>query len=124
MTYQIHFRSNWRCQMTKLVKKRFDTPDETRPIAKGKVEVVKLEEVQVMRTTFEPGWRWSESVKPIAKTDSCQVLHIGYVISGRMVVRMDDGSTAELGPGDVGVIPPGHDAWIVGDVPCVMLDFG
>jgi quercetin dioxygenase-like cupin family protein len=110
--------------MTKLVKKRFDAPDETRPIAKGKVEVVKLEEVQVMRATFEPGWRWSESVKPIVKTDSCQVLHIGYVISGRMVVRMDDGSTAEFGPGDVGVIPPGHDAWIVGDVPCVMLDFG
>ena len=110
--------------MTKLVKKRFDAPDETRPIAKGTVEVVKLEEVQVMRTIFEPGWRWSESVKPIVKTDSCQVHHIGYVISGRMVVRMDDGSTAELGPGDVGVIPPGHDAWIVGDVPCVMLDFG
>jgi quercetin dioxygenase-like cupin family protein len=110
--------------MTKLAKKRFDAPDETRPIAKGKVEVVKFEEVQVMRTTFEPGWRWSESVKPIVKTDSCQVHHIGYVISGRMVVRMDDGSTAELGPGDVGVIPPGHDAWIVGDVPCVMLDFG
>jgi len=110
--------------MTKMVKKRFDTPDETRPIAKGKVEVVKLEDHQVMRTTFEPGWRWSESVKPIVKTDSCQVHHILYIISGRMAVRMNDGSAAEFGPGDVGVIPPGHDAWTVGDEPCVSLDFG
>lgn len=109
--------------MAHLAKKRFDTPDETRPVAKGKAEIVKLDEVQVMRTTFEPGWRWSESVKPIVKTDSCQVHHIGYVISGRMVIRMDDGTTAEIGPGDVGVIPPGHDAWVTGDEPCVMLDF-
>jgi quercetin dioxygenase-like cupin family protein len=110
--------------MATLAKKRFDAPDETRPIAKGKVEIVKLEDVQVMRTIFEPGWRWSESVKPIVKTDSCQVHHIGYVISGRMVVRMDDGSTAEISPGDAVVIPPGHDAWVTGDEPCVMLDFG
>lgn len=110
--------------MATLAKKRFDAPDETRPIAKGKVEVVKLEDVQVMRTIFEPGWRWSESVKPIVKTDSCQVHHVGYVISGQMVVRMDDGSTTEISPGDAVVIPPGHDAWVTGDEPCVMLDFG
>lgn len=110
--------------MANLAKKSFDAPDETRPVAKGKVEIVKLGEVQVMRTIFEPGWRWSESVKPIVKTDSCQVHHIGYVISGRLTVQMDDGSTAEMGPGEVGVIPPGHDAWVTGDEPCVMLDFG
>jgi mannose-6-phosphate isomerase-like protein (cupin superfamily) len=110
--------------MSKMVKKSFHAPDETRPIAKGKVEVVKLDDFQVIRNTFEPGWRWSESVKPIAKTDSCQVHHILYIISGRIAVRMDDGSTAEFGPGDVGIIPAGHDAWIVGDVPCVNLDFG
>jgi uncharacterized cupin superfamily protein len=110
--------------MNKLIKKSFDAPDEIRPIAKGKVEVVKLGDFQVIRNTFESGWRWSESVKPIAKTDSCQVHHILNIISGRIAVRMDDGSTAEFGPGDVGVIPPGHDAWILGDVPCVNLDFG
>jgi hypothetical protein len=110
--------------MNKLVKKRFDVPDETRVIPKGKVEVVKLNDFQAIRNTFEPGWRWSESVKPIAKTESCQVYHVIYVISGRLATRMDDGSTAELGPGEVGVIPPGHDGWVVGDVPCVNLDFG
>jgi mannose-6-phosphate isomerase-like protein (cupin superfamily) len=110
--------------MNKLVKKSFNAPDETRPIAKGKVEVVKLDDFQVIRNTFEPGWRWSESIKPIAKTDSCQVQHILHIISGRIAVRMVDGSTAEFGPGDVGVVPAGHDAWIVGDVACVNLDFG
>jgi len=109
--------------MAKIVKKSFDAPDETRPAAKAKVAVVDLGDVQAMRTTFEPGWRWSESVKPIAGTDSCQVLHLTYVISGRMAVRMDDGSEAEFGPGDVGVIPPGHDAWVVGDAPFVGIDF-
>src|SRR5206468_11925959 len=64
--------------------------------------------------TFEPGWKWSESVKPIAGTDSCQVAHTGYQLSGRMVVRMDDGSEHEFRPGDAGIIPPGHDAWVVG----------
>jgi hypothetical protein len=124
MTLQIHVEVNWRCQMNKMVVKRFDVPDETRPIPKGKVEVLKLGDVPVIRDIFEPGWRWSESVKPMAKTDSCQVYHVLYVLSGRMVTRMDDGTTAELGPGDVGIIPPGHDGWVVGDVPCVVLDFG
>jgi len=110
--------------MTKLVKKSFNAPDETRPIAKGKVDVVKLGDFQVIRNTFEPGWRWSESVKPIAKTDSCQVHHMLYIISGRLGVRMDDGSTAEFGAGDVGDISAGHDAWVVGVAPCVNLDFG
>ena len=76
-----------------------------------------------MRAIFEPGWKWSESVKPIAGTDSCQVAHMGYQISGRMKVRMDDGSEQEFGPGDAGVIPPGHDAWVVGDEPVVFIDF-
>jgi hypothetical protein len=110
--------------MSKAVKKNFDTPDEKRPISKGKVDVVNLGDTQVMRTTFEPGWRWSESIKPIVKTNSCQVHHILYFISGRMAVRMDDGSTAEFGPGDVGEVLPGHDAWVVGDAACVSLDFG
>lgn len=110
--------------MNKLLKKNFSAPDETRPIAAGKVEVLKLNEMPVIRNTFEKGWRWSESVKPIAKTDSCQVPHVLYVLSGQLSVHMDDGSTFEYGPGDLGVIPPGHDAWVVGDAPCVNLDFG
>jgi quercetin dioxygenase-like cupin family protein len=74
--------------------------------------------------TFEPGWRWSEHVKPIAKTDSCQATHLMYCISGRMHVRMDDGTEQEIGPGDLAAIPSGHDAWIVGDEPCVAVDWG
>ena len=109
--------------MTAMVKKSFDAPDETRPIANGKVEVVNLPDIQVMRTIFEPGWRWSEHIKPVAGTDSCQVHHLNYFISGRLAVRMDDGSTAEFGPGDIGVVPPGHDAWVVGNEPVVAIDF-
>lgn len=109
--------------MTQMVKKNFDAPDETRPIAKGKVDIVNFGDLQPMRTTFEPGWRWSESIKPIVKTDSCQIQHLTYVISGRLAVRMDDGSEIEFGPGDVGMIPPGHDAWVVGNEPVVGIDF-
>ena len=110
--------------MAQMIKKSFATPDETRPITKGKVEVVNVGDRQPMRTTFEPGWRWSESVKPIVKTDSCQVHHLIYMVSGRMGVRMDDGTEAEFGPGDVGEVPEGHDAWVIGDEPVVAVDFG
>ena len=76
------------------------------------------------RATYEPGWRWSENVKPLAGTDSCQVDHIGYMLEGRMALRMDDGTEREFGPGDAFHMPPGHDAWIVGDERCVLVDFG
>jgi quercetin dioxygenase-like cupin family protein len=101
-----------------------DQADETRPfVDKGRVEIVKLAGGTVGRGTFEPGWRWSEHVKPIAGTESCQSSHMAYCVSGRMVVRMEDGTEKEIGPGDVLVIPPGHDAWVVGDEPCVQVDF-
>ena len=103
--------------------KNFDAPDEIRRFDKGKMDVVKLGSVTAGRGTFEPGCRWSECIRPIAKTDSCQVSHVGYMISGRMKVVMDDGTEAEMGPGDAMVIPPGHDAWIVGDEPAIVLDF-
>jgi quercetin dioxygenase-like cupin family protein len=106
--------------------KNFGSPDETRKFAdgKGQVEVVKLEGGgTVGRVTFEPGFRWSEHVKPIVGTESCQVAHLGYVISGRMHIRMDDGSENEVGPGDVMALAPGHVAWVVGDEPSVQLDF-
>ena len=105
--------------------KSFDSPDEVRPFeGNGKADVVSVGGRHIGRGTFEPGWRWSDNVKPIAGTDTCQVSHLGYVLSGRMAVRMDDGSEGEIGPGDVVAIPPGHDAWVVGNEPCVLVDFG
>ena len=106
-------------------KKNFDSPDETRPFAdKGQALVLHLGDRTVAKGTFEPGWRWSEHVKPIAGTDSCQFFHRGYVLSGRMKVVMNDGGQAEVGPGDVMSIPPGHDAEVVGNEPCVVIDWG
>ena len=105
--------------------KSFDNPDETRPFeGNGRAEVVNLGGRAIGRGTFEPGWRWSENVKPIAQTDSCEVSHLGYCLSGRMKIFMDDGGEAEVGPGDVAAIPPGHDAEVIGDEPCVLVDFG
>jgi uncharacterized cupin superfamily protein len=107
-----------------LEKKSFSSPDEVRPMAdRGQVEILKIGDGIVGRATFEPGWRWSEHVKPVAGTDSCQAAHVGYVLSGRQKVIMDDGSELEFGPGDVVAIPPGHDGEVVGDEPCVVLDF-
>ena len=111
--------------MPGLELKNFDSPDEVRPFeGRGEADVVNLGGRVIGRGTFEPGWRWSENVKPIAGTDSCQVSHLGYCLSGRMKVIMDDGTEGECGPGDVIAIPPGHDAEVVGDEPCVFIDFG
>jgi quercetin dioxygenase-like cupin family protein len=109
--------------MAKLESKPLNQPDETRPIEKGTVEIVQLDGASVMRTTFEPGWRWSECVKPVAGTDSCQTHHVGYTVSGRMHVVMDDGSELDIAPGEAFQIPPGHDAWIEGDETFVAVDF-
>jgi len=109
--------------MASVQRKPLDQPDETRPIEKGKVEVVELDGGTVMRTTFEPGWRWSECVKPVVGGDSCQVDHFGYCISGHMHVVMDNGDELDFSPGDAMRIPPGHDAWIVGDEAYVGVDF-
>jgi hypothetical protein len=102
-----------------------DAPHETRPFrANGHMDVVTLGDFTMGRGVFEPGWRWSTDVKPIAGTDSCQTRHTGICISGRMTVRAADGSEVTIGPGDVCVIEPGHDAWTVGDEACVMYDTG
>ena len=106
----------------KLQKKSLDSPDETRTFENGKVDVTTLGEFNASRFMLEPGWRWSENVKPLAGTDSCQVLHPGYQVSGRLHVRLEDGTEDEVGPGEAYVIPPGHDAWVVGDEPVVSVD--
>ena len=110
--------------MAEVEVKRFDAPDEVRPFeGNGKAEVVNVGGRTIGRGTFEPGWRWSEHVKPLSGTDSCQVEHIGYVLEGEMTVRMDDGSELQVGPGDAFHMPPGHDAWVE-EERCVLLDFG
>jgi quercetin dioxygenase-like cupin family protein len=105
-------------------RKNLGSPDETRSFtAKGHVQVIALGEATIGRGTFEPGWRWSEHVKPIAGGDSCQANHTGYVLSGRMRIRANDGKEIEIGPGDAFVAAPGHDAWVVGSESCVMVDW-
>jgi quercetin dioxygenase-like cupin family protein len=109
----------------KLVRKTKESPDETRAFkdGKGKMHVYALGDSTVGRGEFEPGWRWSDHVKPIAGTHSCESTHTGCILEGHMIVKMDDGSQMEYGPGDFFLMPPGHDAWIVGDKRCVLLDF-
>jgi quercetin dioxygenase-like cupin family protein len=104
--------------------KSVKSPEEVRPFDKGNAAVVHVGGHPVLLGTFEPGWKWSSHVKPIAKTDSCQAPHLLYCISGRMKIVMTDGTTAEIGPGDVASIAPGHDAWTVGNENCVAVDFG
>lgn len=111
--------------MADLEVKNVATPDETRPfVDKGEAAVVDVAGHPVLYGTFEPGWRWSEHVGPIAGTDSCESPHLLYVISGRMHVRMDDGTEGEFGTNSVARIEPGHDAWVIGDEPCIAVDFG
>jgi mannose-6-phosphate isomerase-like protein (cupin superfamily) len=105
------------------VRRNFDNADETRPFEKGRAEVVEVGGVTLMRAIFEPGWTWSSCIKPLVGGESCQVSHKWYVVSGRMKMRMDDGTELEWRAGDVGVIPAGHDAWVVGDEAFVFIDF-
>jgi quercetin dioxygenase-like cupin family protein len=108
-----------------LVGRSFDAPDEVRTLKDdmGKIELINVPGGVVGRATFQPGWRWSEHVKPVAGTESCQAGHVGYMVSGRTAVHMDDGSEMEFGPGDFVSIPPGHDGWTVGEEPAVMIDW-
>ena len=102
----------------------FAAPDEVRnPDPHALIEVVKLADGEVGRFTFQPGWRWSEHIKPVVGGDSCQTHHVGLLISGRMGLETDDGEKGEVGPGSVYSIPPGHDGWVVGDEPVVTVEF-
>lgn len=103
--------------------KSFSSPDETHsPFEKGSIDVLTVGGLTFQRETLQPGWRWSQHVKPVAKTESCEKYHVKIILTGRQKVVMDDGTAVELGPGDVAVIPPGHDAWVVGDEPNVLLE--
>ncbi|MGH3242757.1 MAG: cupin domain-containing protein [Spirillospora sp.] len=104
--------------------KSIEKPDDRRDMPRAHLELVNLTGMVFGKATFEPGWRWTDSVKPIAGTDLCEVHHNGYVVRGRMRLRMRDGAEGEVGAGDVFVVSPGHDAWVVGDEPCVVFDFG
>lgn len=106
-----------------LQSRNIDQPDEQRSFEHGEVRLVKLPGAIIGRAEFQPGWRWSTDVKPHAGTESCQAHHISYVVSGRFHVRMDDGRELELGAGDAHVVGPGHDAWVIGEEPCVTIDF-
>jgi hypothetical protein len=101
----------------------FGAPAETRTPHKTTVELVNLAGGQIGRYTFQPGWRWSECIKPVVGGERCQVDHIGYVVSGNLHAEHEDGTTIEVKPGDVYRIGPGHDAWVVGDEPAVFVEF-
>ncbi|WP_346839249.1 cupin domain-containing protein [Microbulbifer sp. SAOS-129_SWC] len=109
--------------MDKPAVKGFAKPDEVREFPNGRVEIVKMGGGVVGRAIFEPGWRWSESVKSLAGTDSCEAPHFQYHVSGTLMVLMDDGTELECRAGDVSLLPSGHDAWVVGDEPVVVVDF-
>jgi hypothetical protein len=105
-------------------KKNLDSsPDEIMTFEKGKVSVAKVGDTTIGRGYFEPGWSWEKSIKPIVKTDSCQLPNTQYVISGRLRVALDDGTEEEFGGGDVAYVPPGHNTWVVGNEPLVIVDF-
>ncbi len=103
--------------------KSFGKPDEVREFPKGKVELITIGGASIGRATFQPGWKWSESVQPLVKTKTCEAPHYQYHLSGRLMVKMDDGTMIECKPGDVSLLPSGHDAWVVGDEPAVVIDF-
>lgn len=103
--------------------KTFTAPDEVREFPNGRAEIVKVGDTEIGRLLFEPGWRWSSDLKPIAKTDSCLAPHFQYHVSGRLAIRMDDGHEFIAGAGDVTSLPSGHDAWVVGDEPVVVVDW-
>jgi class 3 adenylate cyclase len=107
----------------RLQRRRFSEPSDVRRMPRGQIDVVELDDTVVGRMTYEPGWRWSVDVRPIAGTETCQYHHLGVTLSGRVRAQMPDGTELEIGPGDVFEIPPGHDAWVVGDEPWVSVDF-
>ena len=109
-------------KVSKFEARSHDSPDETRSPDKTRIEVIRLEGYTIGRFNFEPGWRWSECVKPVVGTDSCQNSHVGYAVSGEITVKLDDGTEKRIRAGDSYTIPPGHDAWVEGGDPFVGIE--
>ena len=109
--------------MEKAERKDFRKPDDVREFPKGRLELINIGGAMVGRAVFQPGWKWSTSVQPLAKTKSCEAPHFQYHVSGVLRIRMDDGSEFDCKPGDVSLLPSGHDAWVVGNEPAVVVDF-
>ncbi len=109
--------------MNRAELKSFGEPDEVREFSKGRLELIKIGGATVGRAILEPGWRWASSVQPIAKTRSCEAPHFQYHVSGVLRVRMDDSTEFECRPGDISFLPSGHDTWVVGDQPVIIVDF-
>lgn len=107
--------------MEKFLTKNFDCPDETKTPPKAKIDIVKLDGYTFSKQTYQPGWRWSQHVKPIVKTDWCEMTHIGVMVSGHLHVIFSDGTEKDIKSGDVVIIPSGHDGWVVGDEPAVFI---
>lgn len=103
--------------------KMFTKPDEIREFPLGRAEILKLADGEIGRLVFQPGWRWSEHVKPLVKTSSCEAPHYQYHVAGKLAIRMDDGTELVAGPGDITSLPSGHDAWVLGDEPVVVVDW-
>jgi hypothetical protein len=103
--------------------KSFGKPDDVRTFPKGRLELVNIGGGTIGRAIFEPGWRWATSVQPIAKTRSCEAPHFQYHVSGILRIKMDDGTELDCRPGDVSLLPSGHDAWVLGEEPAVVVDF-
>lgn len=109
-------------KITQFLVKNTGSPDEVRTPNKTRVEIIYFEGITIGRFRFDPGWRWSECIKPVVKTDHCQLSHVGYAISGRARIRMNDGTEKSITAGESYSIPPGHDAWVEGDEPFIALE--
>lgn len=116
-------REHESAELAKAEIRSFDKPKEIRNFQKGHIELIEVGGHMVGRATLEPGWKWSEHVQPIAKTKSCEAAHFQYHVSGVLMVRMDNGETYQCRAGDISVLPPGHDAWVIGEEPVVLVDF-
>jgi hypothetical protein len=103
--------------------KNLDQPENIKEFSRGRLDIIDVGDIGVVRMVLQPGWRWSKDIKPLVNLESCTVPHLQYIVSGRLRIRMDDGTEFELKPSDVAVIPSGHDAWVVGDEPFVAVDF-
>jgi len=110
--------------MMEVILRRFEQPDEVREFEKGRFELIRIAGLTIGRATYQPGWRWSEHVRPMAGTEFCEVEHVGLVLSGRATAAMKNGPVVELAPGSVFHVPAApHDSWVVGDEPYVSLHF-